>query len=548
MDLIRDENEEGFFGANKFTKFVREGGIIAGLHERLGGGVVAGKEGGERGVGELGDVEEGLGLAAELDLGMIRNIEAGAVEADVRAQVPRGQRILVRRVAAEDHDGGGGLVVLLGRGAAGVAGHDLVEGGVVGGAVVVDVVGAEDGPSELLEEVVFLVGGAVGANNADGLAAPGVADLAQALAGVGESFLPGGGPVGAVGLAEERGGDAAFGVGEVEGVPALDAEVVAVHAGFVAVVAAHDLGAVGGGADAEGGLAAVAAVGTDGGHVVHLPGAGLVAVGAGGKSADGAGVDAHAALLAVNVGEVIERLGGGDIRRNDRSRPAVLDPQSEDVHRLAAHANAAVAEDAAGAIEVDDGGPLLLFAVVFWLGVEGGGGAVLEGHVLQFALTTGVADGAVEGMIAEQEFECGLACLGDLGGLGRDDHTLGDRCGAGSLELGHLFDADHAHAAGGLEGEAGVVAEGRDLDAGGFAGFDEQGAGGGGNLFAVYGKGYVWHMSDFLREWPAVFLVDGEQRVLRVPLLGVAWEALSKCCDEQLQTGGNRSSQPVPDN
>ncbi len=114
--------------------------------------------------------------------------------------------------------------------------------------------------------------------------------------------LPGDGLELAVGLAEERLGDAVFVVGEVEGVTALVAEEVAVDAGLVAVVAADDLAAVGGAANAEGGLAAVAAVRADGGDVVHLPGAGLVAVGAGGERAHGAGVDAHAALLAVDVG------------------------------------------------------------------------------------------------------------------------------------------------------------------------------------------------------------------------------------------------------
>ena len=184
----------------------------------------------------------------------------------------------------------------------------LGEGDVVGGAVVVDVVGLEDGAGELLEEVGLLVGEAVGADDADGLAAAGVAELAEALADVVEGNFPADGLEVAVGLADERRGDAVVVVGEVEGVTALVAEEVAVHAGLVAVVAAHDLGAVGGGADAEGGLAAVAAVGADGGDVVHLPGAGLVAVGAGGEGADGAGVDAHAALLAVDVGEVVRGL------------------------------------------------------------------------------------------------------------------------------------------------------------------------------------------------------------------------------------------------
>ena len=105
-------------------------------------------------------------------------------------------------------------------------------------------------------------------------------------------------------------------VGEVEGVAALVAEEVAVDAGLVAVVAADDLAAVGGGAHAEGGLAAVAAVRADGGDVVHLPRARLVAIGAGGQRADGAGVDAHAALLAVDMREVV----GRDARRGCSAR------------------------------------------------------------------------------------------------------------------------------------------------------------------------------------------------------------------------------------
>jgi hypothetical protein len=137
--------------------------------------------------------------------------------------------------------------------------------------------------------------------------------------------------------------------------------------------------------------------------------------------------------------------------------------------------------------------------MIFGLGVEGVGGAVLEGHVLQLALATGVADGAVERMVAEQHLQRGFAGLGDFGGLGLDDHALGDRSGAGGLQLGHFLDADDAHAAGGLQREAGVVAEGGDLDAGGLAGFNEQGARGGGELLAVYnerdvGFGYVWHV------------------------------------------------------
>ena len=150
--------------------------------------------------------------------------------------------------------------------------------------------------------------------------------------------------------------------------------------------------------------------------------------------------------------------------------------------------------------------------MVLGLGVEAVGGAVLEGHVLQLALAAGIADGAVERMVAEQQLQRGLAGLGDLGRLGLDDHAFGDRRGAGGLQLGHLLDADDAHAAGGLQREAGVVAEGGDLDARGLAGLDEQRARGCGELFAVYGKGYVSH--DFMCA-PSADSLNGDDRGFR---------------------------------
>ena len=106
---------------------------------------------------------------------MVRDVEAGVVEADVGAEIPGGERGLVGGIAAEEHDGGGGLGVALGGGEVSAAGECGGEGGVVGGAMVVDVVGVEDGARELLEEVGLFIGEAVGANDADGGAAAGVA-------------------------------------------------------------------------------------------------------------------------------------------------------------------------------------------------------------------------------------------------------------------------------------------------------------------------------------------------------------------------------------
>ena len=46
--------------------------------------------------------------------------------------------------------------------------------------------------------------------------------------------------------------------------------------------------------------------------------------------------------------------------------------------------------------------------MVLGLGVEAFAGAVFEGHVLQFAFAAGVADGAVERVIAEEKLEWSL--------------------------------------------------------------------------------------------------------------------------------------------
>jgi hypothetical protein len=162
----------------------------------VGGGVVAGEVGGERAVAELGYMHEGFGLAAELDLFVVGDVDAGVVVADVGADVPGGERCLVGGVAPDEEDGGGVLDAVL-RGEAGFAcgGQRALESGgqrdEVGRAVVVDVVGADDGAGELLEEVVFLVGGAVGADDADAVGAAVLAEVAEFVAGEVEGFVPG---------------------------------------------------------------------------------------------------------------------------------------------------------------------------------------------------------------------------------------------------------------------------------------------------------------------------------------------------------------------
>src|SRR5450631_800753 len=131
-------------------------------------------------------------------------------------------------IIAEDQDGRGGHGFAQGSGAVLMAGEGACKGGVVGGAVVVDVVGAEHGAGEFLQEVVFFVGGAVGAENSYGLAALDIADFAQLAAGVRQGLLPTDFCEFAVWLADERLGQAVGVVGKVKSIAAFDAQEVTV--------------------------------------------------------------------------------------------------------------------------------------------------------------------------------------------------------------------------------------------------------------------------------------------------------------------------------
>ena len=89
-----------------------------------------------------------------------------------------------------------------------------------------------------------------------------------------------------------------------------------------------------------------------------------------------------------------------------------------------------------------------------------------QGEVLQVALATFVADGAVEWMVDEQKFQRTSTCLQDLFRLSMHYHTFADRGSAGCLRwLGHLLNFDKAHAAGTERGHFGMIAVNRNLDA-----------------------------------------------------------------------------------
>src|SRR5437870_2014444 len=186
-------------------------------------------------------------------------------------------------------------------------------------------------------------------------------------------------------------------------------------------------------------------------HVGHFPRARFVTISTGGKSTDGADIDEHPALFTFKVIFFV--------RSDDGDDAAILNTQRPYIHGLATNANAAVAQDAAGAIEVNHRRPLLLVTVVLGFHVLGLGSAVGERHVLQFAFAASVADGAVKRVITQKQFNHALASLMDFRRIGAYRHAFADNRGAGSLQLGHFFDLDQAHAASALQRKIRVVAE-----------------------------------------------------------------------------------------
>src|SRR6476469_6297593 len=154
----------------------------------------------------------------------------------------------------------------------------------------------------------------------------------------------------------------------------------------------------------------------DGANVLHLPRAGLVTIRAGGERADRAYVNAHAAFFAVKMVAFI--------RGDHGTGAAKLHAERGDVHAFTADAHTAIAEDAARAIKEHHRGPLLLFFMKLAFHIARLGRAVFERHVLQFAFAAGIADGAIQGMVAEQKFDHRFARLANFVRVRGHDHAI----------------------------------------------------------------------------------------------------------------------------
>ncbi len=155
-------------------------------------------------------------------------------------------------------------------------------------------------------------------------------------------------------------------------------------------------------------------------------------------------------------------------RRDHGGRPALAGDELLVLGDVLREARAAVAEDAALAVERDqrrDGERLLVGALVE---VEARvARPVAVRQVLQRALAALVAHRAVEGVVEQDELEHRLLALGRVLGARVHLHAVAGGHGAGGLQLRHALDLDEAHAARADRGpEPGLVAEDRDLDPG----------------------------------------------------------------------------------
>ena len=142
--------------------------------ERLGGagrrGTVSGQRAHGGGLCARRDAGIEFGAAGEFDLSGIDHVNARTHVAHGFADAPIHQRVLAPGVVTDQQDGAGFAQRFHGQRAAGsVHAESRGERGIVRGAVMVHVVGADDGAGQPPEQVVLLVCGAVRADEANSI-------------------------------------------------------------------------------------------------------------------------------------------------------------------------------------------------------------------------------------------------------------------------------------------------------------------------------------------------------------------------------------------
>ena len=249
-------------------------------------------------------------------------------------------------------------------------------------------------------------------------------------------------------------GDALVDVDRLVGEAALVAEPAVVDLVVVALQHAQDALV----ADGEAHVALRRAERADRARLLDVPRPRAEAVGPRGERADGAQLDDVAAERR-DVRVAVERA-------DERVRAALVQDELVVLADLLAEAHAAVAEDAALAVDRDQRAQReRLLEVALGLDEARDAAAPAERVVLQRALAALVADRAVERVVDEQELEDGLLRLLHPRRVRVHDHAVLDRGRAAGLQLRDALDLDEAHAAGAdRRAELRLVTEDRDLD------------------------------------------------------------------------------------
>ena len=174
-----------------------------------------------------------LRLALELYRSFVDDEKALLVLANSGANLPSDQRILLGGIVANQQHSI--RIVDIGHGRqlfVGVWPECGGESGVIRGAVMINVVGAQSGASKAVQQIVLFVGGAIGADHAEGIRAALVAHLFQLVGDGFQRFFPTGRLEFAI-LAHQRLADALGVAGEVKAEAALGAKKLAVDSRIV---------------------------------------------------------------------------------------------------------------------------------------------------------------------------------------------------------------------------------------------------------------------------------------------------------------------------
>src|SRR5665811_1912320 len=368
-------------------------------------------------------------------------------------------------------------------------------------------------------------------------------DALEVLSHALQGHVPGGGDQIAVLVAHQRLREAVGGVLEVHPEPALDAEVAVVDAAAHVRGDSHQVLLVGVDHD----LAADPAVGADGAGLLGLPMARRVPAPLVAERPHRARADA---LAAGDTSHVYKRQVIGRI--DDGVVASVGEAPAPDAHDLAADAHAAAAQDAAVGVAGHVGVVITSLELQGMPAPRTHAHLVLVSVVLQATIPGRFAHGAIERVVAEQEFDHELAQPTDLVCVGLHDHAVAHLGGAGRHGPACPFDLDQAHAAGSVGLEPVVVAERRYIDPSRARNFQNRLAGSRRHFLAIHGQregllpgfAYDSHLLPPHRVEPTFIVTgpapDADGRVDDVDLLLLARDGVDGARPHACTTAGAR--------